>query len=355
MTQAYSSSVDYDSNRRLTVEAQGSESAAVTADLSFKRTLETAEISIEPRYTWRRFSDSSLGNGDDRALLGEFASTGDTTKLDLTASILDQSSLITELLESGIVEGNTHQRMEQAAANWTWSETERRQLLATISYSDVSYHGAGRAQLPGYRYPSGTVGERFSISPTGSLTVSAFGSTFSSDTAGNSNHEAGLKGEFIYSFSDRTRFDGSLGESSRLLSGIRSHGTDIAATLTHDVELGNVSLAYTRNLMPYGIGFLVERKEVSLSGARQLTPYFDATLAVSRIDNDRRAVLLGLDRRSYDTASVGLNWHPAETWNFGLQLGAIRTQDFRFTTVTVSEWRSAVTLSWKPRPSARSW
>jgi hypothetical protein len=352
----YSSSVDYDSNRRLVTDARGTGSAILTADMRFKRALEDAEISIEPRYTFRRYTDSTLGNGDDRGVTASLAQSRERSTLQVTASFTDQSTLTTELLETGIVTGDTHRRTTQAGSTWSWSQTERRQLITQLSYIDVSYYGQGRAALPGYRYPSGSVGERFSVSENGSLTVSAFGSELSSDARGGSSHEYGLQAELIYYFSERIHFDGSVGESSRLLAGVSSYGTDASLSLTRDMPRGNLALTYTRSLVPYGIGFLVERQQATASGLYQLTPYLNVSVSLLRIQNNEAAVRLGLDRRSIDSISTGLNWHPMETWSFGLQLSGIQTQTpTLFGEKTVNEWRSVATLTWSPLPRAHSW
>ncbi len=355
----YSSAVDHDSNRRLEADPSGTESALVTADLRFQRALEDASISIEPRYTLRRFSDASLGNGDDRSLAAQMSRTWERNVLSLTASVFDQSTLTTELLETGIVSADTHQLLLQSGGSWTWVLCERRQLSAQISYSDVSYHGgiAVHTVLPGYRYPTGSFGEQFVLSQTSSVTLSAFGSALSSDTAGNSNHEYGLQVQLDRALSERTHFVGSVGRSERLLAGKSSQGTDISLSLTHNLTRGTVSLTYVRNLVPYGVGFLVQRQQSTLSGTRQLTPYLDATLSFMRIRNDELSVLLNIDRRSYDSASAGLSWRPSETFRVGLDLGALRTQAAGFAGASqdVNEWHSALTLTWTPHPRTQSW
>src|SRR3979490_3376626 len=68
ITPNYSASVDYESNRRLLENAKGSEGTVLAVDLLFKRALEDLQFTIEPRYAWRRFTDASLGNGDDRSV-----------------------------------------------------------------------------------------------------------------------------------------------------------------------------------------------------------------------------------------------------------------------------------------------
>ena len=356
VTPVYSSSVDYDSNRRLVTDSRGTGSAFLTADLRFKRALEDSEISIEPRYTLRRYSDSALGNGDERSIAASVFNARERSTLQLTASYSDTSTLVSELLETGIVSGDTHRQQIQAGSGWSWSQTERRQLVTQLSYIDVSYHGQASDRLPGFRYPTGSVGERFIFSESGSITVSAFGSALSSDVQGGSNHEYGLQAELTYFLSERTHFDGSIGESSRLLNGESSHGTDASASLTHDMTRANLVLTYTRSLVPYGIGFLVERQQATASAQYRLTPFLDANISALRIQNNDTTVRLGLDRRSINTVSTGLTWHPTETWSAGLQIAGVRTQAPTIHgDVNVNEWRSLVTLTWSPLPRARSW
>lgn len=355
MTPVYSWTVDRSSNRYQVANPVGSESSVLTADIRFEHALEDLQFSIEPRYSWRRYSDSSYGTGDDRSVYTAASWERDLSRLDLTASYWDQSTLLTEFLESGILRGDSHRRLIQAGANWTWAQNERRQLVGQLSYSDTHYYGQGSEFFAGYRYPSGSLGERFSFSERGSVTVSAYGSLFSSEVHGSSSHEYGLQAQLEYSFSERTRLDASIGESLRSLAGVSSRGTDASVLLQHDFLLANMQLTYTRSLVPYGVGFLVEREQLTLSGTRHLSTYLEANFSVFRIQNNETAVLLGLARRSYDSAAVGLTWHPGETWRVGVQLTGTRTQLPGLTSQNITDWRTSMALIWSPRRSARSW
>jgi hypothetical protein len=355
ITPAYSSSVDYDSNRRLAPEAKGSEATVLVVDLKLKRAVEDMELSVEPRYALRRFTDAALGNGDDRSLNAGMTWTGERATGALTASYFDQSTLTTEALETGIVTGDTHRRLSQAAATWTWNQTERRALIAQLSYMDALYRGQARSELPGYRYPAASFGEQFAFNERGSFTLSAFGSRLQSNTPGNSSHELGLRAAISYRFSERTGLEASLGESSRVLAGESGHGTDAAITLSHSLLLGKVSVSYARSLVPYGTGFLVEQQQYTAALTRALTPYLDGNLSVIRIGNNQTAVLLRLASRNYDSVGAGLTWHPAQTWSVNTQLGAVRTQLAGLTGRTINSWRSSVTLTWSAFPTSRSW
>ncbi len=355
VSQNYSSAVDYSSNRRLEVESRGSSAATVAIDLLFKRALEDIQLTIEPRYSLRRFTDSTLGNGDDRSINAGLNWAREQSTLNLTASYWDQSTLTTELLETGILSADTHRRMAQAGATWNWSQTERRSLLAQLSYMDVSYRGQSAALLPGYRYPSATLGERFTFSERGSFTVSTYGSILSSDTPGNSSHELGLQAEVIYTLSERTHLDVSLGESSRVLSGERSTGTDASVAIDHSLYLGRLSFGYSRSLVPYGSGFLVERQQFTATFTRPLTEYLDSSLALLRVQNNETAVLLRVDRRNYDSVVVGLNWHPTPTWTLSASVEGLQTQLADAAAESVRSWRTAFTATWAPLPASRSW
>jgi hypothetical protein len=355
-TPNYSASVDYDTNRRLNLDNKSSEATVLTIDWTFKQALETSDFYIEPRYALRRYDDRTLGNGDDRSLFAGFDLRRERSSLNLTASIWDQSTLLTEVLETGILTGDTHRRQVQTGINWMWYQAEHRQFISQLSFADVKYFGAGRSQLPGYRYPLGTAGERFVFSDKGSFTVSAYGSALSSQTRGNSSHEAGLQAEVIYAFSELTSLDASVGESSRVLAGGHSRGTNASVVLKHSYSLGSWSLNYSRSLAPYGTGFLVERQQASLNAVRGLAPYLDLTASLTQVRNSRQAVLLGVDRRSYIGGSAGLNWHPAETWSVGAQVSALQTQSpGQSNTRTLHQWRGSVTVTWTPRATVRSW
>jgi hypothetical protein len=358
----YSTSTDFDSNRLLVPDPRGTGSATVTADLRFARAMETSLLTIEPSYTLRRYTDEALGNGDDRSIAAAWTHTGEMSSWQTGASYSDQSTLTTELLETGIVSGNTHRRQPQASINYDWTQAELRHLVAQLSYSETSYYGSTHdlLVLPGFRYFSGMVGERFLLSEKSSLTVSFFGDELSSSGGGLTSHEYGLQAQLVYAFSERTRFDGSVGESSRLLNGEQSLGTNASLALTHDMTRGNLSLSYIRSLTPYGIGYLVERQQTSLQDIYHVTQYLDANVAVIRVDNNKNAVLLGLDRRNVTSLSTGLTWRPTQTFSVSLQVSMIqapatqpRSTSF-VDTGTLHDWRTAIRASWAPLPMSMS-
>jgi hypothetical protein len=351
----YSAGGDFDSNRSLLHEGTGSTAYFVSTDVKLQRAVEDLNITFEPHYTLRRFHGPGFGNGDDRSVAGSVNWTRERTALSLTASYLDESTLTTEVLETGIVNGDTHKRATQAGGVWSWSHTERLSSVAQVSFDDVSYYGLSRALLPGYRYTSGSVGEQFGVNERCQVTLSAFGTKLDSQIQSNSSHELGLQGEIVYLWSDTSKLDASLGESKRVLDSQDSNGTTGAITFTRSVALGSVSFAYRRSLVPYGFGFLVEQQLYSGTYTYKTSPYWDSSISYYRTQNNETAVLLRIDRRNYNTVAAALNVHPTEKWSIGVSLSAVRTQTPDEASLPVHGWRGSLSVTYAPFPKSRSW
>lgn len=363
MQPIFTMATDYDSNRNLEPGTAGSEEAVLYGDLKLQRALESTQIIVEPKFDLRRYSDSIWGPGNDRSLNAAFVWTGERVKLTLTGFIANQTTLSTEVFESGVINGDTRRRTEQANGEWDWSQNERRQSFLQLGYLGSSYSGSPlvELELPGYRYSSATVGERFFLSERLTLSVSAFGDALSSARAGNSSHEEGGQVEFNDQYTEATSFDISIGQSRRSLAGQGGSGTNGSVTVTHLLERGSASLSYVRSLVPYGTGTLVERQQFTAALTRPVTPDLDLTFSVLRLKNNASTVRLGLDRPYYNNATVGLSWKMGESWLLQPQVGAALTKPIpplgdtaAFDSHTVLEWRTQLSLVWQPLPDKKS-
>lgn len=355
---------DYDSNRNLSEGTPGSEEAVLYGDLRLQGAIENTQLVFEPRFDLRRYSDSVWGPGNDSSLNAALTWTEERSKLLLTGLIADQTTLTTELLETGIIDADTKRRSEQVSGEYDLSQNEQHQSFVQLGFSSAAYSGLPlvELELPGYRYANAALGERFFLSEKLTVSVSAFGDALTSKLAGNSSHEEGLQAEVTDQYTERTSFDISVGESKRSLAGVRGFGTDASASVTHNLSLGTASLIYTRSLVPYGTGTLVQRQQLTATFLRPLTPDLDANLSVVRVQNDASTVRLGLDRPYYNDALAGLNWKMGESWSLQPQLSVGLTKPIpplggataSFDDRTVLEWRAQLNLVWQPLPAAKS-
>ena len=354
---------DYDSDRALNGVSPASESAIIFGDLKLQRASESTQILLEPKYDLRRYSDSIWGPGNDRSLNAALSWTGQKNSLNFSGSIANQTTLTTEILESGIINGDLRQRFGQLNGQWSWSRTERHQFFLVAGYTDVSYSGGQLVregpdgplvpELPGYKYSSGSLGERFFTSERTTVSVSAFGDALDSPLPGNSSHEEGAQVELKTSYTERLSFDVSVGESRRSLGGKSSNGTNASVLITRSFERGNATLSYTRSLTPYGTGVLVQRSQASAGLTRSLTPYLDANINLIRIQNSQSTERLGLDRPYYNNAIAGLAWKISESWTVAPTFSSTWTQPIGVNRTT-HEWRGALSMAWTPLPATRS-
>jgi hypothetical protein len=368
-------SADFDDDRNLEPGTAGSEQAILSADVRLQRAIENLQLSLEPHVDVRRYSDSIYGPGNDRSLAAGLAWLGERIQVNFNASIADQNTLTTELLETGITDTNTRRRLETANGELDLSWTEKRVLFTQLSYLGSAYSGNLQAeeQLPGYRYVSAAAGERFILSEHYTFSVSAFGDLLHSERAGDSSHEYGLQAEINYAHSEHTSYDLQVGESRRSLAGATyfvtepgqpgviqltvpgstGTGTNISASFIHNFELSVVQLNYNRSLVPYGNGLLVQRQQATAVARRSLSQYIDVDFTVLRIQNSAATVRAGVDRRFYENALAGLNWKIGETWTLRSEAGTSWSPPIGSDT-TVHEWRAALTMTWKPNPTAMS-
>ena len=369
---------DYDSDRSLSGRSPGSESAVIYGDLKLQRASENLQIVLEPKYDLRRYSQPTWGPGSDRSLAVSLNWKGERTGLALSGSISNATTLTTEVLESGIINGDIRRRLEQLNAQWSWSRTELHQFFLQAGYTNVGYidspyvlespTGSLVPELPGYKYSTGSLGERFFMSERTTLSVSAFGDALQSPIPGNSSHEEGLQVEYSTSYSERFSLDASVGESRRTL-GVESrdaanssivstraqssNGTNASVLVTRAFELGNATLNYTRSLTPYGTGILVQRQQLAASLTRSLATDLDATFSVIRVQNSQSTVRLGLDRAYYDNAVAGLAWRFGESWTVAPTVTTSWTRAIG-SNLPVHEWRAALSMTWQPLASTRS-
>jgi hypothetical protein len=361
---AISMLADYDSNRSLSPHSLGgSEEAVLYTDLRLQRAIENTQIFIEPKFDVRRYSSSIWGAGNDRSLDASFNYTGERAKFNLTGSIADQTTLTTEVLETGIINGSTGRRLTQGGTEWDWSESALFQSFIQAAYMRSAYSGGSplvQLQLPGYHYTSGSVGERFLWSEGWTFTASAFGDVLQSGRQGGSSHEEGVQVDASYRYSERTQFELALGESERSLSGQSSSGTNVTAVASRTFERGSATISYNRSLVPYGTGFLVQRTQIAASLTRPLAPTLDFNISLLRLQNNAATVRLGLDRPYYNSALFGLSWHMGESWTLEPAVVLSRSKPIPPLNAptqaepNVFQWHAGLTLVWRPLPAAKS-
>jgi hypothetical protein len=345
-----SAAIDDDSNRSYATEAIASQSLSLTAGAACQRRTDTTQLTLTPLLTWQRYDSAAYTPIFNRALNVAFEWTQELSTLDLTGGFADESTLQTELETTGLISTHVHRRLGQGAVSWSYSQTERRALVLSLSYGEATYYGSQEQLLnllSGYRQPSASLGERFILSETSSLTPSVFTDQLLTNIPGQNSRETGAQIDYTHSFSERTKLDVSVGGSSRTLQGVASTGTIANVQFTHSYERGGVTAGYTRGLVPYGTGVLAQQQRWSLATTYNLTEYLTGTAAFVRTQNDAPP-LANFGARVYNNLTLGLDWRLLPDWAVHTEVGATRTETVTISPQPVNEWRVLLSLRWSP-------
>ena len=356
-------SVDTDSDRSLVPQGSASQSTSVSTNLDISVVTETTRLTASPSLRWQLFDTKAYGNIFERDLSAADLWTGERITVNASAKDGDNSTLSTEATQTGILSSNLHQRLDLASVSATYNETERYALVLSTDYSDVSYYGTAQSDqlnlLSGYRYFTGSIGEKAQLGETSSLTVTAYRNKDISRLPGNDTLQTGAQAEYHRSFSERLNFDASLG-GARIQS-LKSTQTSTTGSLnvSRSYELGSIAIAYSRSLTPYGSGTLVQRQQLSLSATRNLRQQLTMTAAASRVQNGS---LPGQSEdggqtpqvQTYINTHLGLDWAPGETWRIGGELDWTRTRAEGLGQEPVHDWHASVSLIWTPQPYSTS-
>jgi hypothetical protein len=341
--------LDYDSNRRLAPEGEIPDAmGSMTLDLLLRRLTQTDELTIHPQFDLQRFTKDSALNSDNGSLQLAASHHAELWSVATKAGYSRDSTLITELASTGIIDANTHQDSLSADLSATRKLSAGQHLDADVGYSDVSYPDGLQAGLVGYHFSNGSLTYGYAYSQRTSLSLIATGSEVRSQTAVNSQDE-GLSLQWMHSFTSLLTMSASIGASRSRVAGASGSGSLWNFTLVHEGERNRWSFAVNHDVEPNGRGLLIDHEEVDLALRRAVAPHLYATLKATGIRNNDLITGLSVDERRYFAGDAGLEWQAAPQWVLDVTAGYSQSTE-PVPYQLAHGWRGALTLRWTPRP-----
>jgi hypothetical protein len=371
-------SVDDDSNRYLGADARNTQSLYVNPSAVFQWSSDTTQLSLTPWLMWQQITASEYADVHSESLTGQYNWTGELGQLTLQGGVSDYSTLATEIPDTGLVAPGLNRRSKQGAVSFTHLQSERRSLILQVSWLDLGYYGPNSEfanLVSGYKYATVSVGEMFNLAPQTSLTPTVFDNQVMTPLSFENSRESGLRLNFEHNFTERTflkAFAGASQQSSQEIVVSEAGAEGLQRSLQPTSRIGalggfTVSLAtprghldvdYANSLQPYSGGVVAQRQTLTLSDTQSVAEKVDVRVSAARIQNNRAAVELGIDRAFYDTATFGVDWRFAEFWQLHSEVGVTHTETATYESVEpalpVTEWRVALSVSWTPLPSVRT-
>jgi hypothetical protein len=343
--------VDHDSNRRLDPRAANSSQGAwLTLDATLKRATETSAMMLEPRLELQRFVGDSALDANNGSLQWSFDERSEMTSIGLAAAYERDSTLISELADTGIIDAST--RRDTLSGSLGRDITQRQHLDLQASYEDTQYPDGLARGLVGYRYPGIAATYGFNLSPLTRLTATAYGNELTAALTDYESRDMGVRFGGSYALSPRVSLAASAGVDESTIGEMTQRGYLWNVRIAAETELSKITLSFDRSVQPSGLGVLVRRDDLGLSASRSIAPRLFATFSAHGVRNEDMTGGPALGDRRYVAGDAGLEWRPAQQWVLNLTAGLASTRSD--IAGTARGWHTALVLHWAPRTWAVS-
>jgi len=286
-------------------------------------------------YASRRYSGKGL-DSNDWAARATTRYRRKTQQGSLQAGFIQNSTLQSELLTSGLVQTSLKRFERYAAPAWQMNIGSRVTADADYRYSIVDYgQGARGLGLFGYRLQQAGAGIAYQASPVDQISLRSSLLYYRTRDEATKSDDRSLSLGYNHEFSPVTRLGASVGvrqtETSlrqtlliftgtaflpvRQVSHGRKNGIVADLSLAHRGRLITLNVAFERQVQPSGGGNLLQRDQLSLATGRRFSQSLsgNASLMFSR-SRDIGALVRTTDY-DYVQFSPSLSWRMARDWS----------------------------------------
>lgn len=301
----------YDDNIRLTTAPHDSvTSSTLSPEVVLRKKTEVSDISVRGKLAVNRYWGEPTLNTTDQSYYLNSSFLNERNRLSFDASYLRDSTLRTELFETGGVAARTQRGSLRLSPQWSWSFSPMTSVGATYSFTDARYDDAQKAGLTNYRSQELLFWLGRKLSDRDELQLNTSYSKYQTRPAAFESDTVGVSLNYSRDFSELTKLSSQLGvrrtESSRqaftqlfvpiapgffqlVLVPQRIDTKDTGMLLnvgitSHLADRTALRGRLTRELNPSGSGSLVEIDRVSAGVTHGFTEQtaLDVDLAVSR-------------------------------------------------------------------------
>jgi hypothetical protein len=338
---------DSDSNRRLLLEPRQTTSAVLGGTLAIARASEVSTLALTPRATVSRYSGEDALDSNDWGVNALYRHRGERLTLEVTGGLADDSTLVTELGETGFVEGNTRRRSTQASVSLTQFLSARHMLQYQIGADEVEYDRSAGTGLLGYRYPSASLRYVMSATPRLETTFAINAARLDAPESRLQSDTRGAQLGFRYHISERFDLEARTGHSTTTARGRSDAKQSFFSSLSWHDERSRFELSLSRDIEPSGRGVLVNADDLRLAFSRNLSERLELDASVRASRREDLQFDLRRNEYRYGAASLGLSWKLDDSWTLGFA-GVYAHQDYELAQEGADGHRYGFNLSWRP-------
>jgi hypothetical protein len=314
----------------------------LSPEVKFSRRTETLETTGGLKLNVNRYSGDEALDTEDVFLAFLSSYRAERNILGLNIDATRDSTLLSELSETGVVQAR--RQRNRLVINPSWSRSLTEKTLVKVDYSDsvVNYEDTSGTGLIDYRDQTVTATLQHSLSKRTVLNLAAYYDRFETDPENTEAKVYGIQAGVNHQFSETLGGELTLGvyqtESTiasqalvctgPVLFGIcfgqvtrvtlgreeSSSGYTVSAGLEKRSETSVVSGRLSRDIKPTGVGSLVETDTLSVTWAKDLSPTHKASVVASTYRSRYIGDTVTSSDSRYYTIGPTLSWRMTERW-----------------------------------------
>ena len=333
-----SSQIEGDDNKRL---RRRDEEGVVGVDLrgtvELSRKTETSEIYLRGTLRSARYDgdeDSGLDT-DDQLLYAGGRWIGERSELTINGDFRRESSLLTELEDTGLFEDVERRVTKSISPQYTYNLFENTSVTAGASYTDVEYPNTIPFSLTEYDFKSVNAGIIHTLTERSSISLGVFHSIYEADTFDNDVDTTGANLGYSFSPDEFWLLFASVGyRDSRFRNNVNGAnvrdddtGALYEATAIRQSETVRLELALRNELQPSSSGNVNERTEYEFNLRKMFSERISGSLNFLWLENESVNDDNDTNDREYWSFSIGGDYRLTPHWYL---TGSYRHRDQSF-------------------------
>lgn len=319
VTLSVSSREEYNDNFRLTTAPHSSVIATTVSPAArFTYATDTLSASGKAQVNFNRYQGDSQLNSNDVLLDGSIEKNFQLDRLKLLASYVRDSTLASDLAQTGVVQVNRQRTRLSLNPEWTGTISPRASWTVGYDFADMVYQDSANTGLVDYRTNKAYTTYGYRLTERSKAFVSAGVTNLKFDRAGDKTHTLFTLVGIEHDFSEVWRTEISLG--LRRVR-IRNAGNDNnesgwlgQGSLERRFETGSLRAAVARELNPTGLGLLTQTDKISVSWLDKISPTLTYDISAAAFRNSFVSTTTATNNDRYYRIDVRVGYALSENW-----------------------------------------
>lgn len=320
-----SSRVGGDDNLRLrTQDEEGVVGIELEGAIELSRKTETSDVYVRGTLRSDRFDGDDDGglDTDDQLLFAGGRWIGERSELEINGDFRRESSLLTELEDTGFFEQVERRVTKSIAPQYTYNLFENTSVTAGASYTDVEYPNAVPVSLTEYDFRGANAGITHTLTERSSVSLNVFHSIYEADTFDNDVDTTGVNLGYGFAPDEFWTLFASVGyRDSRFrtnVGGVNVRDDDTGAlyeaSAIRQSETVRLELALRNELQPSSSGTINERTEYEFTLRKAFSERVSGKLNFLWLENESVSDVNDDDDREYWSFEVGGDYRLTPHW-----------------------------------------